>query len=189
MILPESRSPFLCGKNRYLGGMKIRNLFYIEKMDKWDFYSILIYLIITLIIYFDSYGLITRNIVLFYSYLTPLCLYLFNYKSLRKFNVWVIWFFISLFHIILYHEISGIPKYMFYRGPASNSLKFTWLFLLLFQLLRIVSIKFQRLELVAPNKGSLDIWDNRKLTFIDNICFVIFGAVFIFMGIVDYLFN
>ncbi|MBO0321567.1 hypothetical protein J0X14_04600 [Muricauda sp. CAU 1633] len=158
-------------------------------MDNWDFYSIFIYVAISLIIYFDPYGLITKEMVLFYAYLTPLFLYLFNYKSLRKLNVWIIWTIISLLDIVLYYEISGIEKFMFVRGPASGFLRYTWIFLLLFQLLRVISFKFQEMELVAPNKGSIDIWDNRRLTFVDNICFIIYGGIFVFMGVAEQVFN
>ena len=163
--------------------MKTLNTFYIKEVDKWDFYSIICYLIVTVIIYVDPYNFLKKEIILGYAYLTPLFLYMFNYKSLRKLNVWFIWIGISLSHIILHSQIGNIDKFQYYRGPASDFLKYTWIFLLLFQLLRIVSLRFQKIELVAPNRGSLDIWDNRKLTLVDNVCFIIYYGVFILIGV------
>ena len=116
-------------------------------------------------------------------------MYLFNYKSLRKLNVWLIWISLSLLHIILHSKIGNIDKFQYYRGSASQYLNYTWIFLLLFQLLRIVSLRFQKIELVAPNKGALDIWDNRKLTLIDTVCFIIYFGIFIFIGVSDEIWN
>ncbi|WP_347174268.1 hypothetical protein [Polaribacter uvawellassae] len=104
---------------------------------------------------------------------------------MRKFNVWLIWLGISLLHIFLYFEIVNIDKFQYPRGPAAEFLKYTWIFLFLFQFLRITSLKFQKIELVAPNRGALDIWDNRKVTLFDFICFVIYGGVIIIIIIME----
>lgn len=145
-------------------------------MDKWDSYSILIYIIISLIIFVIPDSSQKKDILLGYSFLTTLFLYLFNYKSLRKLNVWLIWICISLSHIYLYNQLIANDSYNY----SIRYLRFSFFFLLLFQLLRFVSLIFQKVELVAPNRGSADIWDKRELTFTDYFCFITYFTTFIF---------
>jgi hypothetical protein len=62
-----------------------------------------------------------------------------------------------------------------YRGNAANILLNTVILLLLFQLLRYLSLKIQHREFVAPaHGGGPDLFENKKLTFADFVIFVIY---------------
>jgi hypothetical protein len=58
-------------------------------------------------------------------------------------------------------------------------LKYNWVFIILFFCLRVLSIKFQKEELVAPvGYGHIrDVFDDRKITLVDFICFVFYIIV------------
>jgi hypothetical protein len=159
--------------------MKLEKIVYFQKLDRWDYFSIAIYLFITILIFIDPYNIINRNIVSQYSFLTPLVLYIFNYKSMRKFNVWLIWLVISLFHLWLFQEIKNITKFEFFGVTGANHLSYTWIFVILYQFLRYISLVDQNKELVAPNATGIDIYDGRKVGLIDYICFAIYFGVFL----------
>jgi len=163
--------------------LKTIKILKIEKMDRWDYFTILLYLLLTAFIYFDPNRFITKEIILAYSYITPAFLYLYNYKSLRNIYVWLIWVVISIIHIWLYIELSELEKFQYQIGSAAAFLKYTWIFILLYQLLRISFLKFKKIELVAPNVGSNDIWDRRKLTRLDTLFFFIYFGLYILLGI------
>lgn len=64
-----------------------------------------------------------------------------------------------------------------YRGNVAIGLVNTIILLLLFQLLRYVSLKIQHREFVAPQKGGrTDLFEDKKVTFSDYIVFVIYVA-------------
>ncbi len=57
----------------------------------------------------------------------------------------------------------------------------TLISLLLFQLLRFLSLKIQNKELIMPAKnGGTDLYDDRKGTIFDVICFFVFLGVIVF---------
>ncbi len=161
--------------------MKLKKYFYFEQANLWDKISVITYLILSVILYFDPYGIISKEIVLGYSIGTQLFLYFFNYKSLRKLNIWLIWFLYALMHLYLYEDLILKDDFQHHKVPAASFLKHTWISLLLFQFLRILSLVIQNKELVPPTPvGQTDLWEDRKLTAIDYICFIIF-FVFIFI--------
>jgi hypothetical protein len=64
---------------------------------------------------------------------------------------------------------------MMHKGNVSGFLAITIVLLLLFQALRIISVKLQKWELVAPTKGGgKDLFDNRIVSVWDYIFFVIY---------------
>ncbi|PTB97273.1 hypothetical protein C9994_03600 [Marivirga lumbricoides] len=160
-----------------------KTIFYFEKPSKWDLVTILLYIALTAFIYLTNIP--SKVDWLFgYSFGTHLFLYFFNYKSLRKLNIWLIWIIFSLIHIYLYREYVDISSLQMFRGPAAHGLQFTWLLLILFQVLRLLSIKIQNRELVAPAKSRTDIWDNRKVTLVDFILFVIYFTIMLSLDLI-----
>ena len=156
-------------------------IFYFGKLDLWDRISIAFYLTATVICgYFFLYNnssATNRTLLLFYTLGTQLLLYLLNYKSLRNLSVFFIWIFISLLHLFAYLQLKDNPELQNVRGHAAMGLRNTIILLLLYQILRIISLKTQRQELVAPTRGgTTDIFEGRKLTIVDYVLFVIYYA-------------
>ena len=61
------------------------------------------------------------------------------------------------------------------HGNPSTGLVNTIVLLLLFQLLRYISLKMQHREFVAPaNGGGPDLIENKKVTFADFTVFIIY---------------
>jgi len=157
-----------------------KRIFYFDKPSKWDLITLFIYLGLTVFIFFSDISA-KKDLVFAYSFGTHLFIYFFNYKSLRKLNIWLIWFLISLVHLYLYRAFVNAPELQMFRGPAAHGLQFTWLLLILFQLLRFTSAKIQNQELVAPSRSRTDIWDNRRINFVDSILFVIYMVVMLWL--------
>lgn len=151
-------------------------IFYFDKPSKWDLITILLYFGLTVFIFLTNISA-KKDWVFAYSFGTHLFIYFFNYKSLRKLNIWLIWVLFSLVHLYLYHEFVNDQELQMFRGPAAHGLQFTWLLLILFQLLRFISAKIQNQELVAPSKSRTDIWDDRKITVVDVVLFVIYMVI------------
>lgn len=152
----------------------------LRTYDKW---SIRVYIIISLIV-----GLVLifgssetkRSIIVIYGIGTHLFLYLFNYKSLRNLKVFGFWFLTGLVHLCLYLLLRDDPELMHTQVHASIAFRDTIILLILFQVLRFVSLQVQNEELVCPSKGSYtDALDNRRITFIDSFCLVVYMAALV----------
>jgi hypothetical protein len=158
-----------------------KRLFYFDKLNWWDILTLVLYFILTVFIYLTDIS--TRRDWLFgYSFGAHLFLYFFNYKSLRKLNVWLIWMLFGVVHLYFYYEFSNEPALQMFRGFAGHSLLFTWLLLIIFQVLRYISLTYQNQELVALSRSRTDLWDNRRITRIDATCFF---AYFLITMILD----
>jgi len=154
--------------------MKVNKLFYRQKLTLWDLITIGIW--ICLSIYFltiEEITFETRKPIVFYSF----GLYFFtlglNYKSLRNLNSWTLWGGISIIQVLIYYK-QGLDQT---GWPAINGLRNYWIFLIAFQILRWVSLKFQKEEFVTLSKMKTDLYDNRKFTILDGVLFVL--AIFL----------
>ena len=162
-------------------------IFYFDKLTKWEKITIISYLCLTgILIYFflcinsDSSN---RALLLFYTLGTQFFLYLLNYGSLRNLTVYLIWTMFSLGHLYLYYQLKDNPGLQNFRGHAATGLRNTIICLLLFQLLRVISIKTQKKELVAPSKGSrTDVHDGRRITIVDYVLFVVYLGTTIYLN-------
>lgn len=159
----------------------LQPIFYFDRLDLWDKLSILFYVVLTatcgyFFFYSNSSGT-NRELLLFYTLGTQLLLYLLNYKSLRNLTVYLIWICFALVHLYLYFQLKDNPELMNFRGHAATGLRNTVILLLLYQVLRIISLNTQRQELVAPTRGgTTDIFEGRKITFVDFLLFAIYFA-------------
>lgn len=148
-----------------------------EKLNKWDYTTILIYFLISIFVIFTAFYEYDnwKMIINIYSFSTPLFLYLLNYKSLRKIYVYIIWLFFSLLHLWIYFELKEKYNSNIEIEYYLKRLRYTSLFLVYFQIVRVIHIKIKNIELVAPSwGGSYDIYDMRKIKFLDYLFFVIF---------------
>lgn len=156
-------------------------IFYFNKLVLWDKASIAFYLAVSSIcFYFFQYSNTpseNRTLLTSYTLGTQLLLYLLNYKSLRNLTVYIFWILIAIVHLLLFFQLKDNPELQNVRGHASIGLRNTFILLLLYQILRITSLKTQKRELVAPSRGgTTDTFDGRKITFIDYVLFSIYFA-------------
>ena len=158
------------------------NIISFNKLSNWDITSLTVYFLISLFILFIGLNDYEYNgrFISIYAFSTPLFLYLINYKSLRNIIVYGAWLIFSLFHIWLYFIIQN--KLYFDISPeyAGDGLLYIFPFLLYFQLARIIHLRIKNTELVAPSwGGSFDIYDNRKIDFLDYLFFFGFFAIWV----------
>jgi len=158
-----------------------RPIFYFEKFKPWDIWTIVIYAIISVCVFFY------KDILSFYTIVTCIFIYLFNYKSLRNLSVYLVWllFAIGQFGAYLYSKDDD-SLIMAQGGSAALGLRNIFILLIVFQILRIISLNVQHQELVAPTRGgTTDIFNERYVNWLDYVLFVIYMACafgLIFLG-------
>lgn len=70
------------------------------------------------------------------------------------------------------------------RGIAISQMSMTWFYLLLYQLLRVYSLYFNRKEFVMPCKGSrYDFFQERRVTKDEMLMFAFQMVVFVVISI------
>jgi hypothetical protein len=117
-----------------------------------------------------------RSLLAIYTLGTHFFLYVFNYISLRNLLVYFYWLMVSIIHLYFYFELRNDQSLNFVNGHASAGLGATIWLLLLFQGLRILSIKIQQKDLVAPSRVKMDLFDERPITIFDVLLFIIYFA-------------
>jgi hypothetical protein len=170
---------------------KSQSIFHVDKLSNWDKWTIGLYLFVSLVCYLifltSSIENSKTKILIFYPVATQLFLYLLNYKSLRNFKVYTFWLGIGIVHLVIFfyliNHFSGL-------GISKNTIfgfRNTLPLLLIFQILQLASLKFQRKELVCPSRGgSPDIFDNRKITIWDTLLFFIYIGSFFVLNYLHY---
>ncbi len=153
-------------------------LFYFDNLKTWDKATILFY-ILTSVIVAGLYNVLDINskkyLIVAYAIGTHFLLYLFNYKSLRNLRTYFFWLFMGFIHLFFYFLLKDEKSLYFVNGHAARALGNTTALLLMYQLLRFVSLKIQQKELVCPSwGGGRDFFDNRKVTFIDFALFIVY---------------
>lgn len=156
-------------------------IFYFKRFEPVDYILIIIYILVSAIV-FLNYKSVTefgyqRDYILIYSIATHLIIYFFNYRSLRNFGVYLIWFCIGLFHFYLYVQLNF--------SHNAIGLRNTIIMLLLFQILRIASLNIQKQEFLAVSKSKYDLFNERRINFLDFIIFIIYFGSTLFLLILD----
>lgn len=151
---------------------------YSDELKRSDKTIIIIYILFTVGVFITcSLGSdISSQIALIaYVVLTQLSIYFFFYGLLRNFRLYLIWCGFGILHVIMYFTFKGNHKLDMINGNPSYGLLNTIILLLLFQVLRFLSIKLQKREFVAPSRGgNYDIVYNIKVSIIDKILFIIY---------------
>lgn len=165
-----------------------KKLFYFENLNKYDRLTFIIYVFISIIVFvFYNYvnSTDTNNKMLFYYiFSTIFFLYLFSFKSLRNLSSYLIWLGISLIQFLFYLGIKNNPNLEMGNSNAALGLRNVFILLIVFQVLRFVNIKIQKQEFVAPSRGSnVDVFDNRKINYIDYISFLVYLATYLILTI------
>lgn len=153
-------------------------IFNHNKISTYDIISVIVYLLLTILVanitsFFKSIET-QRTIVLIYSFSTSFLLYVFNYKSLRNIKIFIVWLIFGLYHLFLYRILSVNTDLIFPNGHAAHGLQFTCFFLVLFELFRIIHLKFFGYELVSLSRSTTDLWDNREIRLPDIVFFFLY---------------
>lgn len=155
-------------------------------ISRWEIVILTSYLLLTLVLlYFfqESGPPVRKNMLIAYSVASQFLLYFLGYGSLRKLSVFLICLGIAALHFYGWMQWHGDPLLQTRRGPAATGLRNTFFLLVLYQVLRFISLQVQRREVVAPSKGSAtDLYDGRDLTVIDYLlCVVYCAALFLLL--------
>lgn len=144
------------------------------------------YLLLTVLLLYFFQGAAApfrKNMLIAYAVASQFLLYFLGYGSLRKLSVFLICLGIAALHFYGWMQWHGDPLLQTRRGHAATGLRNTFFLLVLYQVLRFISLGIQRRELVAPSKGSAtDLYDGRDLTVIDYLlCVVYCAALFLLL--------
>ena len=93
------------------------------------------------------------------------------------------WMIIALLQLFVYWQIKDFILQID-NAPIVSGLGSTALLLILFQILRFASLKIQHQELVAPSRARYDIYDNRRVNFLDIILFFIYLGALVYTDLV-----
>ena len=140
-----------------------------NKIRTWDYISIGICVCFSL--YFlinDQVEFETRKPIVFYSFGLYFFTLFFNYGHLRNINLWIIWFGLSVIQIMIYYK-HGLDDT---NWPAIRGLRNFWLYLILFQILRWLSLRLQEKEFITLSRTQKDLHDDREFKFWDFILFI-----------------
>lgn len=150
------------------------------KPSPWNIVTMSLYTILSVgMLYYYAYAEFPKADYLFiYGFGTHLFLYCYQYKALRNFNIYLFWFAVSIIQLAFYLRLKDEKSFFSPAGLSSaQPLRNTIILIILFQLLRYVSIQTQRKELVCPERSGNDFYDNRKPTRIDYLCLIIYFSV------------
>jgi hypothetical protein len=123
-----------------------KHFFLYEDLKTWEKTAMVVYAVTSLAVILTCFfaNPDTKQIVLIgYITISQLGLYFGLYTSLRNFKAYLIWFGFGLVHLLLVFIFRRDPTLEMYRGNPSYLLVNTIILLLLFQLLRYISLKMQ----------------------------------------------
>jgi hypothetical protein len=166
----------------------IRSIYYFDELKPFDKWTIGLYVVLSLGL---SYYFLTElnvenktDVIFMYGLGTHLVLYTFCYKSLRNLTVFFIWVLFGLLHLLIYLQLKDDITLQLFRGHSTTPLRNTIPLLLLYQVLRLLSLKKQGHELVVPNKISgTDMFHERRPTWIDFLLLISFWTLSIVLSI------
>ena len=90
--------------------------------------------------------------------------------------MYLIWVGFALVHLYFYLQLKDVNSLQNFQGHAAQGLASTLILLVLFQVLRYISLKTQGQELVCPSRSLTDFFDNRIITGIDFLLFIVYIA-------------
>lgn len=154
--------------------------FYYEPLKLWEEIIIAVYAALTICFFLKyQFGHIESKagVLLLYVMGTQFCLIFGLYTSIRNFRSYLIWLFFSLLHVAMYFIFRHNPKFKFWQGNPLTSLLITVAILLLYQILRILSLKIQQREFYTPGRG-YDWITGKKVSYTD---YFLFGIWFLTM--------
>jgi hypothetical protein len=159
--------------------------FYFKKLDGWNIAGMVGYISFSLIGCIYCIAFTPEELPLFLlctTVFTQGLLYFLGYKALRNMTFFLAWFAIALVQLFIYWLIKDIAVLEMHRPPAGVGFRNTVPLLLLFQLLRFISLKIQGIELIMPPRiDQKDEHDNRYGTFFDFIFFLTYFSAMLYL--------
>jgi hypothetical protein len=161
--------------------MKKKPFIYFDRLTDWDIVVIVSYFILTIFVIFNCilWGVYAADILFFYALLPHLAGYFFLYKVLRNFTMYLVCFGFAVLHILLYFLFKSKSNFEMVKLNPLPGLINSIILLIVFQILRYLSLKMQKREFVVPSRGGgKDLFDNMEPSAIDYALFVIYLASF-----------
>ncbi len=91
--------------------------------------------------------------------------------------VYLIWAIFGLLHFVGYLFLKDDPALEMVHRHSAVGLRNTLILLFIFQLLRLISVNFQHQEFVAVARSKTDTFDERRITIVDFLIFIIYFGV------------
>ena len=161
--------------------------FYFKKLETWDKVTMSAYVVLTATLWYyfvSAPGYHSQRDILFnYAIGTHLFLYFFNYKSLRNLTVYFFWIGIGILHLFIYLALKDVTTLLNGANHSAKALRNTIILLLLFQVIRFISLTLHGHEMVCPSKYSrTDLFFERRVTTLDVALFLIYLAALIYLA-------
>ena len=158
--------------------MKNQPFFRAYPLNKWNIVTIVGYTLFSvgLLFYYLFANQPKVGILPVYLIVTQLGLYFGQYRAIRNVYVHAFWFMVGIAHLVTAYYIAHNPALSGVCGLLTNTLATV----ILLQLLRFASLKLQGKELVAADKGSFDMFKERKITWTDRLLFFVYFVCGIF---------
>ena len=162
-----------------------KSLFYFEKIKLWEIGIMIFYVLLSIeFCFFLRFAKSeTQNHCLFiYTFFTQILLYVLFNKSMRNLKVYIFCLAIGILHLCLYYLLKENASIINLHNNKIISLRNTFILLIIFQVLRFISLKCQKQELVSVGRNNRDFFNTRKTTRIDLILEIIYiSATFILL--------
>lgn len=151
-----------------------------------DFISLTIHLLICLFLWtIYEYGLIeigkVKALTNFYFFMIPLLLIGLLFRNLRNTRFYIIWTIVGLIQLFIYFLVKDNPEFYFPRGTAFDGLKALLPVLIMFQILRQISLKVYKREMIISIRHYRMSWyeeeEKRNMTLIEVLfSLILFGT-------------
>lgn len=117
----------------------------------------------------------------FYAFFTQLFLYGFFYKAMRNLKIYIFCLAIGMLHFCLYYLLKENASLISFHNNTIITLRNTVILLIIFQLLRFISLQTQKQELACPSSKNKTVFHERYNTRIDTILLLIYLAATILL--------
>lgn len=157
----------------------IKSLFYSTKIKVWEIGIMIFYVLLSVELFFFlrfAEGETQNHCLYMYTFFTQLFLYSLFYRAMRNLKVYIFCFTIGILHLFLYYLLKENATLIGLKNNVVISLRNTIILLILFQILRFVSLKTQKQELVGVGRNNKDVHSTREITRIDIILEVTYIA-------------
>lgn len=163
-------------------------------INRFDGATLCIHLLVVLIMWIahQKHLLSTnalKDLISGYFFILPLALVGLFFRSLRNFNIYLIWLFIAVVQLLVYPTLHELPGYQYYRGSAFTPLRSLLPTLIAYQLLRIIFIKIYNMDMIISiNRFRGSRWEdqeNRNITWLEVVFSVSLALIAIFSNIYD----
>ncbi len=106
-----------------------------------------------------------------YFFLTPLLLIGLFFRNLRNDRFYILWLIIGIVQLFIYFQVKDNPDFYYPRGTAFDGLKALLPVLIIFQILRQISLKVYKREMIISIRhyrmSLYEEKENRNMTWIE----------------------